>query len=134
MASIRATARAAARKAFDAAGDVLIDATVRLQPTAGAYDAATDSAAVSWGFTKATKALEFDDKENERPDAPEERVRAFLFLGEHLTTEAGVELRGEQEGEIEAGGLLFTVDSAETDPTGTVWIFYCHQAGTAPAP
>lgn len=126
MASIRATARKATRAAFAAAGDALISATLKLQPTVGAYDPATDTQPTTWGFNATLKALEFDDVEEKRDSNPEDRMRVFLFKGEDLVA-AGAELRGEQEGEIVVDAAKWNVVKTETDPTGSVWMFYCRR-------
>jgi hypothetical protein len=130
MASIRATARAAARKGFDAAGDALVRPTLRLLPVLGAYNPTTDTTPTTWGFEQELEALEYDDVE-EQAEGPEKRLRSFLFLGENLVA-GGQPIRGEQEGEIELAGLIYAIKTTETDPTGTVWIFGCEQHRTAP--
>jgi hypothetical protein len=132
MASIRATARAAARKGFAAAGDALVRPTLRLLPVLGAYDPATDTTPTTWGFEQELDALEYDDVE-EQAEGPEKRLRSFLFLGEFLVV-GGQPIRGEQEGEIELAGLIYAIKTTETDPTGTVWIFGCEQHRTTPPP
>jgi hypothetical protein len=125
MASIRATARAAARKGFAAAGDALVRPKLRLLPALGPYDPATDTTPTTWGFEQELDAVEYDDVE-EQADGPEIRLRSFLFLGEFLVKD-GQPIRGQQDGEIELAGLVYSIKTTETDPTGTVWIFGCEQ-------
>lgn len=129
--SIKSTAQAAARAAFAAAkaGEVLVVIRLKLLPTVGEYDPATDTTPTAWGFDKAdVDALEFDDVEGQRNAEPEERMHSFLVLGDSMVADDTTRLRGEQEGEIvTADGLTWHVKAVETDPTGTVWIFNCRR-------
>lgn len=125
MAGLRATARKAARAAFVAAGDVLVDAVVKLGATVGDYDPATDTAPTTWAMEATIKVLPFDDAEEKNDVAPEDRLKVFVTLGESLVDGSGAEIRGEQEGEIVVDGVKWNVVKTETDPTATVWLFYC---------
>lgn len=108
-------------------------ATICLGPNVAAYDPATDSAFTSWRLVKQdTKALKFDDVDEEGDAGPpEKRTIAFLFLGEDLVTSDNVELKGDQDGLIDCDGLSYEITRCESDPTGTVWIFYGRQNGVA---
>lgn len=123
MATLKATARKAAKTAWKLAkeNELLATATLKLGATVGEYDPVTDTHPTTWAFNKALDTLQFDATEEKSDDEPiEKRLQAFLFLGEEMT-----DLRGEQEGEIVTATETWQIVKTETDPTATVWIFYC---------
>ncbi len=114
--SISAQAAAGAAQAFAAAGDALTTATVRLVPTKGAYDPATDSTPITWEQdTDDVSCLAYDDVIEEA-----RRVRSFIFLGTSITaTNPGA------GGIIIEGGVNHEIYAVESDPTKAIWIFHC---------
>lgn len=123
MATIKATARRAARMAFKLAkeNELLATVTLRLGATVGEYDPVTDTHPTTWAFDRALNTLQYDATEEKSDDEPiEKRLQAFLFLGEEMA-----DIRGEQEGEIVTATETWQIVKTENDPTATVWVFYC---------
>lgn len=130
---------ALAEQAFELAKSLTPQAfrtvTLKLGPTMGAYDPATDTRGVtSWEFDSSAvsglvlKGLPYDD-EKERKDQPiEARMKTWLFSLDDIAgiEEIDLDATGELTDATDASNpFVWNIYRTEVDPSRSIVMFYC---------
>lgn len=115
--NIPAIARKAAAAAFAVAGSVLTAATLKLNPTDGAYDSATDTTAITTTDV-ADRFLFWDPEEQGNGDKPEKQSKMMMVRDAQLPGGATIT----QEATVTMGGETWNVNLVVTDPAGAIHI------------
>jgi hypothetical protein len=111
--NLAAIARKAVTIGERVAGQSKVLATLKLEPTAGAYDAATDTTATT--TTDVTRQfVAWDDDNKDAGDAPEKKRKKMLVPDTALP--AGKRIT--QSAQVVIGAETWEIVEVQTDPTG----------------
>ena len=124
---LNALASGAFKTALGIAPQAFRKATVRLGPTPGAYDPATDTTSGdSWAIEGTDiDALKYDD-ENQREDQPLEAKMA-TFLVDINDLPGATDATLQQDGTVTENGVEWECYRAEIDPSKSIVQLHCRR-------
>lgn len=109
---LRSIFQAAAKVAFNVAGDVKTSVTVYASPTY-THDATLDESTPTWGATITANGILYDHTDKKENDKPETITKALLLQVADLQ---GADIT--QEAEVQADGVRWKTRKVTPDPAG----------------